>query len=123
MALASVLAFSGVAQAAPVASQQEQIHQLMLRYHQLGQLDGIVLVADHGKVVYQRAFGLANREWQVPNTLDSAYRIASLTKQFTATRRWCSRLRRVVRCSSTSGSTSRVDSRSWSSIPKVTTCP
>ena len=84
-ALAGVLALSGGAQAAPAASQHEQIHRLMARYHQFGQLDGTVLVADHGKVVYQHAFGLANREWQVPNTIDSAYRIASLTKQFTAT--------------------------------------
>ncbi len=86
LALGVLMAASTV-QAAPVAKNAEaaKIHQLMLRYHQLGQLDGTVLVADHGKLVYQHAFGLANREWQVPNTLDGAYRIASLTKQFTAT--------------------------------------
>lgn len=82
-----VLMAAGTVQAAPVAkdTQAGKIHQLMLRYHQLGQLDGTVLVAEHGKLVYQHAFGLANREWQVPNTVDGAYRIASLTKQFTAT--------------------------------------
>lgn len=85
MALASALTMNGTAQAAPSTSQQDQIHQLMTRYHQLGQLDGTVLVADHGKVIYQHAFGLADREWKVPNTVDGAYRIASLTKQFTAT--------------------------------------
>ncbi|MES2295839.1 MAG: serine hydrolase [Pseudomonadota bacterium] len=68
---------------APGAS--AQIEQLMARYHELGQLDGTVLVADHGKVVYQGAFGLANREWSVPNTVDTAHRIASMSKQFTAT--------------------------------------
>ena len=83
--LAGTWIIAGAAQAAPVASQQDQIHRLLTRYHQLGQLDGTVLVADHGKVIDQRAFGLADREWKVPNTVDGAYRIASLTKQFTAT--------------------------------------
>jgi CubicO group peptidase (beta-lactamase class C family) len=73
------------AAAAAPASEAAQIHQLMSKYHALGQLDGTVLVADHGKVVYQHAFGLANREWQVKNSTDTAYRIASLTKQFSAT--------------------------------------
>ncbi|MTW13117.1 serine hydrolase [Pseudoduganella eburnea] len=61
------------------------IDRIAKQYHALGQLDGSVLVADHGKVIYHRAFGLANREWQIPNTTDTAFRVASLTKQFTAT--------------------------------------
>jgi CubicO group peptidase (beta-lactamase class C family) len=71
--------------AAGARADAAKIGQLMARYHQLGQFDGTVLVADHGKIVYQHAFGLANREWQAPNTVDTAYRIASLTKMFTAT--------------------------------------
>lgn len=80
----------GAVQAAPAQAgdadraKAAQIHRLMAHYHQLGQLDGTILVAERGKVVYQRAFGLANREWKVPNTVDTSYRIASLTKQFTA---------------------------------------
>jgi CubicO group peptidase (beta-lactamase class C family) len=84
LAAGLLLTLAGV-QAAPRQDQAGQIHALMTRYHQLGQLDGTVLVADHGKVVYRRAFGQANREWQTPNTVDTAYRIASLTKMFTAT--------------------------------------
>lgn len=67
------------------ADRAADIDRLARRYHDLGQLDGSILVADHGKVVYHRAFGLANREWQVPHTTDTAFRVASLTKQFTAT--------------------------------------
>jgi CubicO group peptidase (beta-lactamase class C family) len=70
---------------APAQAKAKDIHALMTRYHALGQLDGSVLVAEHGKVVYQHAFGLANREWQIAHTTDTAFRIASLTKQFTAT--------------------------------------
>jgi CubicO group peptidase (beta-lactamase class C family) len=79
---AALLFASAAAQASTDAA---QIHKLLTRYHALGQLDGTVLVAEHGKVVYQHAFGQANREWKQANTVDTAYRIASLTKQFTAT--------------------------------------
>ena len=57
---------------------------LVRRYHQLGQFDGVVLIADAGKVVYRGAFGLANREWDIAHTLDSRFEIASMTKPMTA---------------------------------------
>jgi CubicO group peptidase (beta-lactamase class C family) len=53
-------------------------------YARRGELSGVVLVADHGAVVYEHAFGDANREWHVPNTVATRFRIASTTKQFTA---------------------------------------
>ncbi|HSM96974.1 MAG TPA: serine hydrolase [Rhizomicrobium sp.] len=46
---------------------------------------GTVLVAKDGGVIFEKAYGLANREWGVPDTLDTKYRIGSMTKQFTAT--------------------------------------
>lgn len=67
------------------ADRATDLDRLASRYHSLGQLDGAVLIADHGKVIYHRAFGLANREWKIPHSTDTAFRIASLTKQFTAT--------------------------------------
>lgn len=67
------------------ADRAVELDRLATRYHALGQLDGSVLVADRGSVIYHRAFGLANREWQIPHTTDTAFRVASLTKQFTAT--------------------------------------
>ena len=42
------------------------------------------MVAKKGKIIYQEAFGMANREWNMPNTIDTRFPIASLTKQFTA---------------------------------------
>ncbi|MEJ7808126.1 MAG: serine hydrolase domain-containing protein, partial [Telluria sp.] len=83
-ACAALLASAAAHAAVPVTPEAAQLHKLLTRYHELGQLDGTVLVAEHGKVLYQHAFGLANREWKAPNTVDTAYRIASLTKQFTA---------------------------------------
>ncbi|MEO8885319.1 MAG: serine hydrolase [Mucilaginibacter sp.] len=48
------------------------------------QFSGNVLVAVNGNVIYQKAFGYADREWNVPNSLSSKFEIGSLTKQFTA---------------------------------------
>ena len=51
---------------------------------QAGQFSGTVLVAKNGKPLFQKAYGLANREWNIPNTLGTKIRIGSLTKEFTA---------------------------------------
>ncbi len=45
---------------------------------------GVVLVSRNGKVIYERAFGMANVEWQAPMPKDAVFAIASITKQFTA---------------------------------------
>jgi CubicO group peptidase (beta-lactamase class C family) len=45
---------------------------------------GVVLVAKKGEIIFRRAFGLANREWAIPNTPETRFRIGSITKQFTA---------------------------------------
>jgi D-alanyl-D-alanine carboxypeptidase len=46
---------------------------------------GAVLVAKNGKPVFAQAYGLANRELRVPNTLKTRFRIGSMNKMFTAT--------------------------------------
>jgi CubicO group peptidase (beta-lactamase class C family) len=45
---------------------------------------GVVLVGIDGKIAFEKAYGFADEEWSVPNTLSTKFRIASLTKQFTA---------------------------------------
>ncbi|MBK7597760.1 MAG: beta-lactamase family protein [Acidobacteria bacterium] len=44
-----------------------------------------MLVADGGQVVLKKGYGLANMEWNIPNTADTKFRLGSITKQFTAT--------------------------------------
>jgi CubicO group peptidase (beta-lactamase class C family) len=39
---------------------------------------------DDGNTIYKRAFGYANMEWEIPNTIDTKFDIGSMTKQFTA---------------------------------------
>jgi len=45
---------------------------------------GVVLVSVKGKTIYKKAFGPADREWNIPNTPQVKFEIGSLTKQFTA---------------------------------------
>lgn len=44
---------------------------------------GSVLVAREGRIIFAKAYGVADIEWQVPATIDAKYEIASLTKAFT----------------------------------------
>jgi D-alanyl-D-alanine carboxypeptidase len=54
-------------------------------YAKQHQLSGTILIQRGGKVEYTRSFGLASIELQVPNTDHTKYKIASITKAFTAT--------------------------------------
>jgi CubicO group peptidase (beta-lactamase class C family) len=45
---------------------------------------GSVLIAKGDHIVFSRGYGLANIEWNIPNTPNTKYRIGSVTKQFTA---------------------------------------
>jgi CubicO group peptidase (beta-lactamase class C family) len=49
-----------------------------------GQPGGVVLVARNGRVIYKKAFGMANMELGVPMRGEMIFNIASQTKQFTA---------------------------------------
>ena len=49
-----------------------------------GRFAGTVLVAKNGKVLFSGAYGLADREKKIPNTLDTRFRIGSMNKMFTA---------------------------------------
>jgi len=44
---------------------------------------GAVLVAQDGEIIFEKAYGYANREWDIENTVDTRFRIGSVTKQFT----------------------------------------
>lgn len=49
-----------------------------------GEPGGVVLVARKGRVIYRKAFGLANMELGVPMRQEMVFNVGSLTKQFTA---------------------------------------
>ncbi len=44
---------------------------------------GVVIVAHQGVPIFERAYGLADREAGIPNDLDTPFQLASITKMFT----------------------------------------
>ncbi len=65
-------------------SKSEKIDSLMTALYNRGQFTGSILIADNGKVVYEKAFGMADREKNIPFTLNTQEYIGSISKQFTA---------------------------------------
>ncbi|MEM0964305.1 MAG: serine hydrolase domain-containing protein, partial [Bacteroidota bacterium] len=57
---------------------------LLTAYHRAGLLNGAVLVAEGDRVLYEGGFGFADHAWEIPNTPDTRFRVASTTKQFTS---------------------------------------
>lgn len=82
-ALLVLAILTGPARAAP-ADYARRAAALIEPYRESGLMSGTILVAKDGKPVFRQAYGLANREWNTRNTLDTHFRIGSLTKQFTA---------------------------------------
>lgn len=62
-----------------------KIQEVLATAHKHRLFNGTALVAENGKIIYKGAFGMANMEWTIPNTPDTRFRLASITKQFTAT--------------------------------------
>ncbi|HEX7285499.1 MAG TPA: serine hydrolase domain-containing protein, partial [Candidatus Angelobacter sp.] len=48
------------------------------------QFSGAVLIAKDGKILWQKAYGLANRETKTPNTVETQFRLGSMNKMFTS---------------------------------------
>lgn len=83
-AFVAVIAFVATLTVSFAQTKTTQLDELLNKYTEYGQFNGSVLVADHGKVIYKKGFGLANREWDIPNAPDTKHRLGSITKQFTA---------------------------------------
>jgi len=61
-----------------------EIDALVQENYQKGVYDGAVLVARDGQVILSQGYGFADRIEKIPNTPQTKFRIASITKQFTA---------------------------------------
>lgn len=65
------------------ASLAAAIDAYVAPYARFHAFSGVVLVARGDAVLAARAYGMANVEFGVPNTLDTRFRLASITKRFT----------------------------------------
>ena len=80
VAVAFVLATA----AGAVAQDTARMEQVIQSHVAAGTFMGTVLVARDGAIVLDKAYGMANVEWDVPNTPATKFRLGSITKQFTA---------------------------------------
>ena len=61
-----------------------EFDKLLSRQFKSNETGATALVARKGQILYQKAFGMANLELNVPMQTDNVFRIGSITKQFTA---------------------------------------
>ena len=68
---------------------QKDIPTNLAKYMQaqvdVNNFSGTVIVTKNGSVLLKKAYGLADYEWNIKNTVDTKFQLASVTKQFTAT--------------------------------------
>jgi CubicO group peptidase (beta-lactamase class C family) len=79
----ALMIYSLQAVAAP-RDKAAEIDRLLNACRQDGLVNGVALVAEKGRVIYRRAFGTANVEWDIPNAVDTRFSLFSISKQFTA---------------------------------------
>ena len=67
-----------------LAQDVARMDQVVQSYVSNGTFAGSVLVARGSDVILSKGYGLANVEWNVPSSPSARFRVASITKQFTA---------------------------------------
>ena len=86
-ALLAVL-LTAAASAQPAGTTAERLDAAVRAYHDAGQFEGVVLVVegapDAPRVLYEGAFGQADRAWGIPMEPDVRFPFASVTKQVAA---------------------------------------
>ena len=61
-----------------------RLSEYLRPFSETGNLSGTVLVARGGRVLFRQSYGMASYELHVPNSNDTRYHIASVSKPFTA---------------------------------------
>src|SRR5688572_16016000 len=79
--LVATLLMAGTALAQNAGTRMDEIIQTFVSNKQFM---GSVLVARGDQVLLSKGYGMANVEWEIPNTPSTKFRLASVTKQFTA---------------------------------------
>ena len=62
----------------------KRLDDLFQTWSQPGTPGAAVAVIQHGKLVFEKGYGLANLEYDIPVTPHTVYHVASISKQFTA---------------------------------------
>jgi CubicO group peptidase (beta-lactamase class C family) len=83
-AFGSLFLSFALAELAAAQNSAARMDEIVQSYVDARQFMGSVLVARGETVLFSKAYGSANLEWNVPNTTTTKFRIGSMTKQFTA---------------------------------------
>lgn len=83
--LAAIISFASCAPYALKSSTAGAIDALFADYNKSGSPGASITVIDNGRTVFSKAYGFADVENRIPAHSNTSYRLASVTKQFTAT--------------------------------------
>jgi CubicO group peptidase (beta-lactamase class C family) len=81
-AVVLALAFAAAAAAQDMAAKADEYLNAHVKQ---SRFSGSVLIAKGGKIILSKGYGMANYEHDAPNAPQTKFRLASITKQFTAT--------------------------------------
>lgn len=62
----------------------KQLDRIFKMLYEQNQFNGSVLIADKGKIVFEKGYGYRDESTKQPNNLDTIFELASVSKQFTA---------------------------------------
>lgn len=82
--VAGVLIFFTAVNISAQDSLIQKIDDYMTNLYESDMFSGNVLVAKEGKVIYQKSFGLANKELKISNAPETKFNIGSIGKLFTS---------------------------------------
>lgn len=67
----------------PAFGLEERLDAFIATYEQFSAFNGTLLVAEKGKIVFEKSYGMSNYEFNIPNTPETKFRIASISKTIT----------------------------------------
>lgn len=86
LCLLALAPISGQTAAAAPTTEQivAKVDEYMSAAERIDRFSGAILVARDGKPIVSKGYSMANREWDIPNSSKTAFRLGSITKQFTS---------------------------------------
>lgn len=61
-----------------------RVESLLDNFHKADLFNGVALIAQDGKIIWSKGWGMADRQQEIPNTSQTIFRIYQTTSQFTA---------------------------------------
>ncbi len=62
----------------------DKLNKIIDEKEEKQEFSGVILINEKGEKIFRKACGYANRGWSIKNTLDTRFRIASVSKMFTS---------------------------------------